>query len=59
VAEVSRKSLLGLQLLFLSLARAQAQMVTGDPSGDNVAIFRTLRKSWSDVLETQFHHETP
>ncbi len=59
IAEVSRKSLLGLQLLFLSLARAQTQMTTGDGAGECAQIFRNLRVSWSNVLETQFHHDSP
>lgn len=56
MAEGTRKALLGLQLLLLSLARAQAQMLVADPAGENVQLFRNLRKSWSDVLETQFLH---
>ncbi len=55
LAETARKAQFGLQLVLLSLARAQAQMVTGDASGDLALMFRNLRKAWSDVLETQFH----
>jgi hypothetical protein len=55
-AESTRKALLGLQLLLLSLARAQTQMLTGDSQGEQAQLFRNLRKSWSDVLETQFLH---
>ncbi len=54
VAESARKALLGLELMLLSLARAQAQMATGNPSEQQSQLFRNLRKAWSDVLETQF-----
>jgi hypothetical protein len=57
IADISRKALHGLQLLFLALARAQTQMLGSDHSGEHVLIFRNLRKSWSDVLETQFLHD--
>ncbi len=53
VAESARKALLGLELLLLSLARAQTQMVTGNPSDQQSHWFRNLRKAWSDVLDTQ------
>jgi hypothetical protein len=56
VADTTRKALLGLQLLLLSLARAQTQMLAGDVHGEHAQLFRNLRKSWSDVLETQFLH---
>ena len=56
IAESTRKALLGLQLLLLSLARAQTQMLTGDATGEHTQLFRNLRKAWSDVLETQFLH---
>jgi hypothetical protein len=56
VAESTRKALLGLELMLLSLARAQTQMTTGNPSEEQSQLFRNLRKSWSDVLETQFTH---
>ena len=54
VAETTRKALLGLQLLLLSLARAQTQMASGNPSDEQAQLFRNLRRAWSDVLETQF-----
>jgi hypothetical protein len=53
VADTTRKALLGLQLLLLSLTRAQTQMLAGDAHGEHAQLFRNLRKSWSDVLETQ------
>jgi hypothetical protein len=53
VADATRNALLGLQLLLLSLARAQTQMQLGGPQGE-LQLFRNLRKAWSDVLETQF-----
>jgi Histidine kinase-, DNA gyrase B-, and HSP90-like ATPase len=53
VADTTRKALLGLQLLLLSLARAQTQMLAADAAGEQAQLFRNLRKSWSDVLETQ------
>ncbi len=56
VADTTRKALLGLQLLLLSLARAQTQMITGEAQGEQPQLFRNLRKSWSDVLETQLLH---
>ncbi len=56
VADTTRKALTGLQLLLLSLARAQTQMLTGDAHRDQTQLFRNLRKSWSDVLETQLLH---
>jgi hypothetical protein len=56
----TRKALLGLQLLLTSLARAQTQMLVGDAHDEHaeghglkVQLFRSLRKAWSDVLETQ------
>jgi hypothetical protein len=56
VANTTRKALVGLQLLLLSLARAQTQMLTRDAHGEETQLFRNLRKSWSDVLETQLMH---
>lgn len=56
VGDTTRKALLGLQVLLLSLARAQTQMLTGDAHGHHAQLFRNLRKSWSDVLETQLLH---
>jgi hypothetical protein len=54
VSDATRKALLGLQLLLLSLARAQTQMQVGGLQGEQAQLFRNLRKAWSDVLETQF-----
>jgi Histidine kinase-, DNA gyrase B-, and HSP90-like ATPase len=54
VADATRKALLGLQLLLLSLARAQTQMQVGGLQGEQAQQSRNLRKAWSDVLETQF-----
>jgi len=56
VMDAARRALSGLQMLLLSLARAQAQMLTADEHGDQNQLFRNLRKSWSDVLETQLMH---
>ena len=56
VADTTRKALVGLQLLLLSLARAQTQMLTGSTQGEEDQLFRNLRKAWSDVLETQLLH---
>jgi hypothetical protein len=53
VADTTRKALVGLHQLLLSLARAQAQMLTAEAHGEQTQLFRNLRKSWSDVLETQ------
>jgi|GEM_PF-972081 len=53
VSEASRRALTGLQLLFLSLARAQTQMVSGENAAEYTQLFKNLRKSWSGVLETQ------
>jgi hypothetical protein len=54
VAESTRKALLGLELMLLSLARAQTQMTAAAENAEQVALFRNLRKAWSDTLETQF-----
>jgi hypothetical protein len=54
VADATRKALLGLQLLLLSLARAQTQMQVGGQQGEQAQLFRNLRRAWSEVLETQF-----
>ncbi len=56
VADTTRKALAGLHQLLLSLARAQTQMLTADAHGEQTQLFRNLRKSWSDVLETQLLH---
>ena len=48
-----RQALLGLQLMLLSLARAQAQMTSGDATAEQAQLFRNLRKQWSDTMETQ------
>jgi len=53
VADTTRKAFHGLKNLLLSLARAQTQMLTVDGPGEQTQLFRNLRKSWSDVLETQ------
>ena len=55
-ADTTRKALVGLQLLLLSLARAQTQMLTGGTQGEENQLFRNLRRAWSDVLETQLLH---
>jgi hypothetical protein len=54
VADATRQALLGLQLLLLSLARAQTQMQVGGQQGEQAQLFRNLRRAWSEVLETQF-----
>ncbi|HEV3438768.1 MAG TPA: ATP-binding protein [Gemmata sp.] len=56
LAESTRKALLGLELMILSLGRAQAQMASSNPSEEQTQLFRNLRKAWSDVMETQFMH---
>lgn len=56
IAEGTRKALMGLRLLLLSLAQAQTQMLVGTQGGEHAQLFRNLRKAWSDVLETQFLH---
>ena len=56
MTEATCKPLLGLQLMLLSLARAQTQMSSGDDGETQLQLFRNLRKSWSDILETQFQH---
>ena len=56
IADTTRKALVGLQLLLLSLACAQTQMLTGGMHGEEAQLFRNLRKAWSDVLETQLLH---
>ena len=55
--DAGRRALLGLRLLLLSLARAQVQMTTnGESQAEHAQLFRNLRKSWSEVLETQLLH---
>jgi hypothetical protein len=56
VAETTRKALLGLQLMLMSLARTQAHMTTGEAGAEQAQLFRNLRKGWSDALETQLLH---
>ena len=52
VAESTRKALLGLELVLLSLARVQAQMTI--TAGDEQAeLFHNLRQEWSKTLQTQ------
>jgi hypothetical protein len=55
-SDTGRRALMGLQMMLLSLARAQAQMTAGDTQSEQVQLFRNLRKAWSDVMETQFLH---
>ncbi|HEX3885393.1 MAG TPA: ATP-binding protein [Stellaceae bacterium] len=45
--------LVGLQILLLSLARTQSQMVHGDDREEHRALFHTLQTEWSDNLKTQ------
>lgn len=54
--DAGRRALLGLQLLLMSLTRAQVQMLNGDQEGEKAELFSNLRKSWSDVLQTQLLH---
>ena len=54
VTEMARRALLGLQPLLHSLARAQTQMLTKNADGEQTQLFRNLRKSWSDVLESDW-----
>lgn len=55
VAATAAEALLGVQLMLLSLGRAQGQM-TNHPSGEEYTqLFKNLRKAWSDNLETQLN----
>jgi hypothetical protein len=54
VAESARKALLGLELMLLSLVRAQTQMTSGSANDEQIQLFRNFRKAWSDTMETQF-----
>jgi len=56
VAESTRKALLGLELMLLSLARAQTEMEIFAPSEEKSQLFKNLRKSWSAAMDTQFLH---
>jgi hypothetical protein len=47
----AREALVALQLMLLSLARAQSSMALQDP--DRTQTFDLLRKEWSDTYETQ------
>lgn len=42
-----------LQILLLSLARTQSQMLSTDASAEYRVLFENLRKEWSDSLKTQ------
>lgn len=45
--------LVALQMLLLSLARAQSQMLATEESSDHLLLFETLRTEWSNNLKTQ------
>ncbi len=45
--------LTGLQMLLLSLARTQSQMLSSEGSAEYRQLFENLRKEWSDSLKTQ------
>jgi len=47
------EALVGLQMLFFSLARTQAQLAAQDKDGDRKPLFKRFRKEWSDNLERQ------
>ena len=51
--EGNGKLLVPLQLMLLSLARAQSQMLQGDATGEHALLFQTLQREWSDNLRTQ------
>ncbi len=57
LAASCREALIALQLLLLSLARTQSDMVLNDKSGEVQGIFDRLRKNWSNNLETQLHQQ--
>jgi hypothetical protein len=47
------ETIVGLQLLLLSLARTQSTMTVNDSDGELQRTFDTLRKQWSQNLATQ------
>ncbi len=49
--------LVGLQLLFFSLARTQAQLAGHDKDEERKQLFKNFRKEWSSNLETQLRSE--
>lgn len=53
VATNASEVLVSLQLLLLSLARAQSQMSGRSDSDDHLQLFERLRREWSANLETQ------
>jgi hypothetical protein len=53
VGGACREVLLGIQALFLSLARTQSQMAGHDGESDHRQVFEKLRKEWSENLRTQ------
>jgi hypothetical protein len=52
-ANTCAEVLVGLQMLFFSLARTQARLAGLDKDGDRKHLFKQFRKEWSDNLETQ------
>ena len=56
-ANTCTEVLVGLQMLFFSLARTQAQMAGHDKDEERKQLFKNFRKEWSSNLETQLRSE--
>ncbi len=57
VVNTCNEVLIGLQMLFFSLARTQAQMAGHDSDEERKQLFKNFRKEWSANLETQLRSE--
>ncbi len=56
-ANTCTEVLVGLQMLFFSLARTQAQMAGHDQNEERKQLFKNFRKEWSANLETQLRSD--
>ena len=56
-ANTCTEILVGLQMLFFSLARTQARIAGHDSDSERKQLFKNFRKEWSDNLETQLRSE--
>jgi hypothetical protein len=56
-ANTVTEALVGLQMLFFSLARTQARIVGHDRDGETKHVFKLFRKEWSEGLETMMRSD--
>lgn len=56
-ANACSEVLVGLQMLFFSLARTQARLVGHDKDEEKKQLFKTFRREWSENLEVQLRSE--